>query len=82
VLDAAFGSSGDLVTCGRDKTVRIWSAEGNPLHTFPLESDTAADSVSSGVRVLPLQAVITFDGKAAIIGDSAGRLHARRIEMP
>jgi len=75
VLDAAFGPSGELVTCGRDQSIRIWSSDGTLLKTFPLEVDGKPIAIKSPARVLPLQAVITFDGAQIIAGDSAGQLH-------
>ena len=75
VLDARFGSGGELITCGRDRSVRIWASDGNLLKTFNPESNKI-----SGIRILPLQAVLTFDGALAVSGDSAGQLSSWPIE--
>ncbi len=76
VLDAAFGPKGELVTCGRDQTVRIWGTDGNALKTFRVTSDSSQNATSSGVRVLPLQVILTSDGSTAVAGDSAGQIHS------
>jgi WD40 repeat protein len=80
VLHASFGPGGELVTCGRDRTVRVWASDGNLLKTFSLESNTVSDSQTTGIRILPLQAVLTFDGGRAVSGDSAGKLNSWPIE--
>jgi len=76
VLDAAFGPKGELVTCGRDQTVRIWGTDGNALKTIRVTSDSSQNATSSGVRVLPLQVILTNDGSTIIAGDSAGQIHS------
>ncbi len=76
VLDAAFGPQGELITCGRDRTVRLWSSSGAMLKSFSLDADAKPPALPSGVRVLPLRSVLTFDGATAIVGDSAGRVQA------
>jgi mono/diheme cytochrome c family protein len=74
VLDAAFGPSGELVTCGRDRAIRVWAADGNMLATRTL--DVSPASTSTAIRIFPLQSVITFDGTTILAGDSAGQLHS------
>ncbi len=81
VLDAAFGPAGELVTCGRDRTIRLWSSDGNLIKTFALDiatTDTASlgPVASSRISLLPLRSVITFDGSTLLTGDSAGQLHS------
>ncbi|HEY3963380.1 MAG TPA: c-type cytochrome domain-containing protein [Planctomycetaceae bacterium] len=81
VLDAAFGSKGELITCGRDRTVRLWAADGQPRQTFALDADGQANPASpAGIRILPTRVALTFDGATAIAGDSAGRVHTWPIE--
>lgn len=73
VLHGAFGPDGELLTCGRDQTAKLWSSEGNLLATFPLKP--ARDVAPTGVPILPLQTALTFDGMIAVVGDSAGHSH-------
>lgn len=75
VLDASFGPRGELVTTGRDQVVRLWSADGTEMKAFPMES--ASDrSPASRIGVMPLRAVISFDGKTVVSGDSAGMVRS------
>ncbi len=78
VLAASFGPGGQLITCGRDRTVRLWASAGNLLKTF--DSSPVGDSQISGTRLLPLQAVFTFDGNSVVSGDSAGQIKSWPIE--
>lgn len=71
ILDASFGPSGELATCGRDGTIRLWSAEGNELKAYIMPEDEA-----QGVTNVPTRVVLSFDGSTVLAGDSAGRLHA------
>lgn len=80
VLDASFGPQGELITCGRDRTIRLWSSNGTALKSFSLDTAVQSPAPPSGVRVLPLRSVLTFDGTTAITGDSAGRIHAWPVE--
>ena len=80
VLDAAFGPKGELITCGRDASVRLWASDGTALKTFNLESDTRSKTTQTGIRILPLRSVLTFDGAIAVAGDSAGHLNSWQIE--
>ena len=70
VLDAAFGPAGELATCGRDGKIKLWSAKGKEEKSFAIPDDAPA-----GVTVVPTRVAISFDGKAVLAGDSAGRLH-------
>ena len=63
ILSVAFGSSGQLLSAGRDRQIRLWTTTGDAGKTFP--SDSA----------LPLQAAISNDGKTFVAGDAAGELH-------
>ncbi|TWT60429.1 c-type cytochrome domain-containing protein [Rubinisphaera italica] len=62
VLAVRFDSEGRLVTSGRDQTVRVWDVDGNEIKKIKMETG------------IPLSNVITNQGKAVIIGDSAGNL--------
>jgi WD40 repeat protein len=71
VLDCAFGPQGQLVTCGRDRTVKVWDASGKEKTTFELPEDPQAGRT----RIFPTRVALSFDGKTILAGDSAGRLH-------
>ena len=75
VLDATFGPSGELVTCGRDQAVRLWASDGNVLKTFMIDDIAKPESTKSPLRAMPLRSIVTFDGTTIIAGDSAGRLY-------
>lgn len=70
VLDVAFGPNGELVTCGRDGTVKVWGNDGSPLKSFALPT-----AESGKAKPLPLRSALTFDGTAVAAGDTLGRLH-------
>ncbi len=72
VLAVSFNPRGELVSCGRDQMVRVWSAEGMEMKSFPL--GTAPLSSPRG-QSMPLQVVFSFDGNTVVSGDSAGTLH-------
>ncbi|MFG0286566.1 MAG: c-type cytochrome domain-containing protein [Rhodopirellula sp. JB044] len=76
VLDLRFGPSGELVSCGRDQKVRVWSSDANIVSVFTVPND----SEHNNIKNLPLQSVLTFNGATAITGDSAGRLHSHVIK--
>ncbi len=75
-LDCRFGPNGELVTCGRDGRVKIWSPDGKPLKNHilgaPAEGQT---TVPPGVRLLPARVAISGDGSTVLAGDTAGNLH-------
>jgi WD40 repeat protein len=89
VLDCRFGPQGELVTCGRDAAIRVWSANGQELKAFPLAASATATTTTSasatastnlptpaGVRLLPIRVIIAADGKTVLAGDTAGQTHA------
>lgn len=47
VLDCRFGPQGELVTCGRDAAIRVWSANGQELRAFPLPATAAAAATAT-----------------------------------
>ncbi|MFO0818433.1 MAG: c-type cytochrome domain-containing protein [Pirellulales bacterium] len=77
VLDASFGASGELATCGRDESVRVWSPDGSLMKTFELPKE---DTQGQRRKTFPLRVVITSDGNRVIAGDSAGKLHSWQIK--
>lgn len=89
VLDAAFGPSGELVTCGRDKLVKVWNQGGKLVSSFsidePAKTTTAVASAATTValpprmRIVPTRVAVSADGKTVVIGDSSGKLHSRPL---
>lgn len=63
VLGTSFDRSGNLLTSGRDRVVRLWSADGQTAKTFEV-----GDAV-------PVTTTISHDGHTLICGDSLGELH-------
>jgi WD40 repeat protein/mono/diheme cytochrome c family protein len=95
VLDAAFGPSGELVTCGRDRAVRVWNQAGKQTAVFTIDDGTsttkgpaaaspgvAAKPLQPRVRLVPTRLAIAADGKSITVGDSAGRLHGFTLPKP
>jgi mono/diheme cytochrome c family protein len=81
VLDAAFGLRGELVTCGRDRAVRVWSDTGQEFKRFMLDdANMATTFAKTGVRILPTRVALSFDGTRAIAGDTAGKIHSWVID--
>lgn len=74
VLDANFGPQGELVTCGRDRVVRLWASDGRLLGEFKLQADTKMSESSAAIRSFPLRSVVTANGLRVVAGDSAGRI--------
>ena len=75
VLDASFSSSGELVTCGRDGQIRIWSTDGSPNASFSIHGKFNTPTQKRSVRVVPLGAVFDHGNQQILAGDSAGQLH-------
>jgi hypothetical protein len=76
VLDCCFGPAGELVTCGRDRTVKLWTAEGKETKSFSLPDDAPPGGPPPRVRVIPTRVAISFDGATVMAGDSAGQIHS------
>ncbi|MCA8994581.1 MAG: hypothetical protein KDA88_21565, partial [Planctomycetaceae bacterium] len=77
VLDCSFGPKGELVTCGRDGIVKVWSANGSEVKKFSLsESTVATVPTPTGVRVLPTRVSFSNDGSTVLAGDTAGNVHS------
>jgi len=62
VTAARFHHDGRLLTAGRDRTVKLWDAEGKQLRSFGPMSDVA------------LKVAITHDGSRVVAGDWAGEI--------
>lgn len=62
ILSCRFGPQGQLVTTGRDRTVRIWDASGDLKQSFSLNKGT------------PVCGVFTHDGQQVISGGSDGQI--------
>ena len=76
VLDATFGPRGELATCGRDRTIRLWSDDGRELKTFSIKDDAPSSKTSPArIRILPTRVALTFDGATILAGDSVGQIH-------
>jgi WD40 repeat protein len=60
VLAASFARGGELVTCGRDNSARVWNANGQQLAKF------------EGFTDLPTKAVFSHDGGRVFVGDFTG----------
>jgi len=82
VLDCAFGPQGELATCGRDRTVKIWAADGKEKQSLALPDDTRADGRPPRIRVFPTRVAVSFDGGTVMAGDSAGGLHSWSLKEP
>jgi WD40 repeat protein len=80
VLDAAFGPQGQLATCGRDRTVRLWDPTGKLLKSFSIDSSDRGQP--ERIRIVPTRVAIVSDGQRIVAGDSAGQLHAWPIDAP
>ena len=84
VLDAAFGPQGELVTCGRDRAVRVWNQAGKFISSFSIDAPApntpqqvaTASTLPPRTRIVPTRVVVSADGKTIVAGDSAGRLHS------
>lgn len=62
VLSVSFLPDGRLTSVGRDRTMKVWTGEGKPVSTTPVEPDLLTKVTAS------------FDSKTTIAGDYKGRL--------
>ncbi|MFN6161927.1 MAG: c-type cytochrome domain-containing protein [Planctomycetota bacterium] len=62
ILTARFAPSGQLVSTGRDRKIKIWSPEGTQM------KDTVSESG------LPISAALSFDSSTVAIGDTSGHV--------
>ena len=91
VLDAAFGPSGELVTCGRDKLVKVWNQGGKLVSSFSIDEParttpaatagaaTTTVALQPRTRIVPTRVAVSADGKTVVVGDSSGKLHTRPL---
>lgn len=68
VLAAHFDPSGNLVTGGRDRVVRLWKNDGGEKKTFSIET------------AVPISVACSHDGKKIISGDSAGNVRFWKVD--
>ncbi|MFN7706462.1 MAG: hypothetical protein ACK5OH_00495, partial [bacterium] len=72
-----FGPQGELATCGRDGTVKLWSTDGMEKSKILLNELVSAEfRAPKGVRLLPIRVAMSSDSETVIIGDTGGELHA------
>lgn len=76
VLDCSFGPAGELASCGRDRTVKLWKVDGTEKKSFSLPEESPAAAAPPRVRVIPTRVAISFDGTTVMAGDSAGQVHS------
>jgi mono/diheme cytochrome c family protein len=62
VLSVSYARSGELVTCGRDNTARVWKADGNMA------------SKLEGFTDVPSKVVFSHDGGRVFAGDFTGKV--------
>jgi WD40 repeat protein len=62
VLGAQYARDGQIVTCGRDNTARVWKADGSQAAKF------------EGFTDLPSKVVFSHDGQRVFAGDFTGKV--------
>jgi hypothetical protein len=62
VLSVFFMPDGRLASVGRDRTIKIWTGEGKPVSSTPVEADLLTKVTAS------------FDSKLTVAGDYKGRI--------
>jgi WD40 repeat protein len=62
VLSVCFMADGRLASVGRDRTMKIWTSEGKPVSSSPVEAD------------LLTKVTVSFDSKITVAGDYRGRV--------
>lgn len=62
VLAAQYARTGQIVTCGRDNTARVWKADGSQAAKL------------DGFTDLPSRAVFSHDGGRVFVGDFTGKV--------
>jgi len=62
ILAARFDAKGNLISAGRDRTVRYWSPDGKQINSF--------DNKPS----IPLSVVVSHDGQTFMSGDADGNV--------
>ena len=75
VLDCRFGPQGELATCGRDGSVKLWTSDGNERSKIMInELVSAGSQAPKGVRLLPIRVAISNDNKIVLVGDTSGNI--------
>jgi WD40 repeat protein len=62
VLSVHYARNGQLVTCGRDNTARVWRADGSQVTRL------------EGFTDVPSRAVFSHDGERVFVGDFTGKI--------
>ncbi len=62
VLSVQYARNGQLITCGRDNTARVWKADGSQAARL------------EGFTDIPSRAVFSHDGERAFVGDFTGKV--------
>lgn len=70
VVDVAFDHKGQLVTCGKDRRVKLWDASGKMIREFP----PMAEQV--------LEVTISHDSTKVVAGDWTGTTKMWSVEDP
>lgn len=68
VLAARFDHGGNLVTCGRDRMVRWWGADGDEKKSFASDGG------------IPLSTAVLYDAKTIVSGDTSGAVRFWKAE--
>lgn len=68
VLAVQYARTGQLVTCGRDNTARVWKPDGNPVAKL------------EGFADVPSRAVFSHDGERVFVGDFTGKVRAWTVK--
>jgi WD40 repeat protein len=62
VLSVQYSRAGQILTCGRDNSARVWKADG------------AQAARLEGFTDIPLRAVFSHDGGRVFVGDFTGKV--------
>jgi WD40 repeat protein len=62
VLSVQYARNGQLVTCGRDNTARVWKPDGSQVARF------------EGFGDVPCRAAFSHDGERVFVGDFTGKV--------
>jgi hypothetical protein len=66
-MSVAFTHDGRIVSCGRDRLVKIWGPDGTAIKSFEPFSDLA------------LRATVSADGNRVVAGDFTGAIHVWNV---
>jgi WD40 repeat protein len=68
VLSVQYAHNGQLVTCGRDNTARIWAANANQVARM------------DGFTDVPSKAAFAHDGQRVFVGDFTGKIRVWNLK--